>query len=205
MLNPGCFCSPVVQALSLSLCSFYFCPWSHAHRPHKLLSLSAIQHVTLGGIIPLQPYKYVFCWAYSSVLQEDQKSQSVLTEGKIVLKQHKSSRGFCLWEQLAVLNLPQSFYSLGPSLTTLKLDLEENFPLLRFRSPGQGPDTPLSASHSVMNVSMAIPHCFSWNQSKSVSPCSSILRGGILPCGRCTGIQKVQAEFTGFNFKYNFI
>lgn len=77
--------------------------------------------VILGAIVLLQPYKHFFFFFFllglcSTHTPGRPEVQFVLTKGKAIPKQHKDCRGFSLWEQMAVLNPTQSFYSLESSL-----------------------------------------------------------------------------------------
>lgn len=111
----------------------------------------------------------------------------VLTKGKAIPKQHEDCRGFSLWEQMAVLNPTQSFYSLEPSLNQhlMTWTQRKNFCPSRFGSPGQGTATLVCLAWRYKpsgNLTLLFP--------KSVSPRSYILQRGILPCGRHMGVEK---------------
>lgn len=139
-------------------------------------------------------FLFVFCLVYGITrLQEGQQLQFVLTKGKIIPKQHKNCRGFCLWEQMAALKPPQSLHSAEPRLNQQlitwiyrKTSLHED---LGAWVRAQLLCSRLSASHGVTNQ-VVISHCFTWNQSKSVSLCSFALQRGIPACGRRMGIQR---------------
>lgn len=102
--------------------------------------------------------------------------QFVLTKGKAIPKQHEDCRGFALWEQMAVLNPTQSFYSLELSLNQhlMTWTQRKNFCPSRFGSPGQGTATLV---------------CLAWRYKPSGN-LTLLFQRGILPCSRHMGVEK---------------